>query len=291
MRVAYLIPEGTYLFFHQLIPVMKGLGWEVVINEVTEETDLIFGAMLPEARHLVEVVGEFIERTPTVLWHWDMYSFVDLEQPHWADFLDLLHRAQTVLSCTYDVARQLYQERGVHSVVVPAWVNEEEMLAAHQEHLQDDSYAFYAASSNAFGKRLDWVERACELEGIPFQSSTNQRLSREDYLRKLGGAAVYVMPAFEESNGTIPAMEAVAMGVPLVISDLPSSREVFGDCPSVYYFPPADFGALRRQLGAAYDRYQVTTPAKDRILMRYGFKRVAPRLIEILQRTHDEYQP
>ena len=94
---------------------------------------------------------------------------------------------------------------------------------------------------------------------------------RQGWLRYLGyvspaelaalyrGAAVVALPSLYEGFG-LPAVEAMAAGAPLVLSDLPIFREVAGD--AALYAPPdrpdlwsdrlrqvlADDGALRREL-------------------------------------------
>jgi glycosyltransferase involved in cell wall biosynthesis len=83
---------------------------------------------------------------------------------------------------------------------------------------------------------------------------------------------VYLMTAFEESNGSIPAMEAMAMARQVVCADLPSSREVFG--PYAHYFPPNDFGALRGALRLAWNAGPNLAGAQ-RMLRLFGLKNVS----------------
>jgi glycosyltransferase involved in cell wall biosynthesis len=61
-------------------------------------------------------------------------------------------------------------------------------------------------------------------------------------------AGVVVAPSRFEGFGLTP-IEAVAMGVPAVASDIPAHREFLGD--RVRYFPPDDPAALARELTAA----------------------------------------
>jgi glycosyltransferase involved in cell wall biosynthesis len=51
--------------------------------------------------------------------------------------------------------------------------------------------------------------------------------SDDDLRRMFGGAKAFVFPPFEEGSG-LPALEAMAAGVPVVCSDIPVFREVLG---------------------------------------------------------------
>lgn len=52
--------------------------------------------------------------------------------------------------------------------------------------------------------------------------------SDEEIRRLLGGAKAFVFPSFAEGFG-LPPLEAMAAGVPVVCSDIPVFREVYGD--------------------------------------------------------------
>jgi len=60
--------------------------------------------------------------------------------------------------------------------------------------------------------------------------------SDEDIARLLGGANAFVFPSFAEGFG-LPPLEAMAAGVPVVCSDIPVFREVYGD--TVRYVNPS----------------------------------------------------
>ena len=60
-------------------------------------------------------------------------------------------------------------------------------------------------------------------------------LSDDDIARLFGGAKAFVFPSFAEGFG-LPPLEAMAAGVPVVCSDIPVFREVYGD--AVLYADP-----------------------------------------------------
>jgi alpha-1,3-rhamnosyl/mannosyltransferase len=59
--------------------------------------------------------------------------------------------------------------------------------------------------------------------------------SDDDIARLFGGAKAFVFPSFAEGFG-LPPLEAMASGVPVVCSDIPVFREVYGD--AVHYVDP-----------------------------------------------------
>jgi glycosyltransferase involved in cell wall biosynthesis len=271
MKIAYLIPENQYAFFRGIIRPLEFAGIDVAVNTIPADADLVLAGILPATSEWGPAIAS--RGKPFVLWHWDLYSFVDVTEPRWAQFLGLLPKAADVWSCTYETARQLKELREVDSYVMPAWVGRLEGLPAKD-------YVFYAASSAAFGKRVQWAEHACKMAGYPLSLSKGQSLPRERYLHVLAECRVYLMTAFEESNATIPAMEAAACGRAVVLADLPASREVFGD--TAYYFPAWDFRALLAQLKAAWE-YGAKPGCRERIVRNYGVDVVAKRIIDRLR--------
>jgi glycosyltransferase involved in cell wall biosynthesis len=59
--------------------------------------------------------------------------------------------------------------------------------------------------------------------------------SDDDIARLFGGAKAFVFPSFAEGFG-LPPLEAMASGAPVVCSDIPVFREVYGD--AVLYVDP-----------------------------------------------------
>lgn len=79
--------------------------------------------------------------------------------------------------------------------------------------------------------------------------------------RLLRGARALLLPSFAEGFG-LPVAEALALGVPVLCSDLPALRETGGDCPD--YLDPGDHHAWRRTI---FD-YAIDTPRQRAQLAR-----------------------
>lgn len=283
MRLAYLIPTTQYGLFADLVPALQAAGIEVSVNAIPDDADLVLAAILPVTHEWATPLR--LSGKPFILWHWDLYSFADLRAPHWKDYLSLLPRAAEVWSCGYETARQLKERLELDSRIVPAWVDAGELAPLPPHHGSDR--VFYAAGGASIGKRLDWAERACQVAGLLLHYCVNQRLTRAEYLRLLTQCRVYLMPAFEESNASIPALEAAAAGRAVVLADLPSSREFFGE--TAYYFPPWDFRALVRQLERAWHEGPIPG-CRERILRGCERGVVFPRVIKRLRAIHAELQ-
>jgi hypothetical protein len=280
LNVSYLIPSDQYSFFGGLAPALKKYDIDCRVNVWDGTADVVLTAILPLDHRWMKDVERMLHpdivdprRPRVVVWHWDLYSFTDYSEDRWSRFLKLLPLADRVWSCTYEVARQLKEITNLDSDVVPAWVDGDDfpdpMTPAHRLNAE----VLYAVSGGGFGKRPEWVERACKILGLPCRILRGQTLPRDQYLDLIRRCRVYCMAAFEESNATIPAMEAGAAGRPVVLSDLPSSREVFGTTGS--YFPPNDFAGLVTVLGNAWHATEPQPQVRERILTGYGLEHVA----------------
>jgi glycosyltransferase involved in cell wall biosynthesis len=253
VRIAYIIPEGQYQFFTELIGALTSRGFEVSINRVGNDCDLILAAILPLTHGFHDAVVR--SGLPTILWHWDHYSFVDMAEPRWRQFNRLLvesldpSRNIEVWSCGYETARLLKEQYGVDSVIMPGWVNVERLLQGGT--MRTPPFAFYASSSASFGKRTDWAEHACKMLGIPLVLTKGIKLSPQEYIDHMASCRVYLCTAFEESNATLPATEAAALGKPVVCADLPSAKEVFGPT-GAWYFRNDSFSDLLDKLKGAW---------------------------------------
>lgn len=280
MHLAYLIPTHQYLFFRELVPQLEAVGIRVSVNTRIDSADLVLAAMLPQTPEWVEPLRR--RRRPTILWHWDQFSFVDYRHhPGWRGLFDLMTEPFVVerWCASYEVCRQLRASHGFESWMVGSWVSPADF---GEPPFPRGDYVLYATTPAAFHKRHNWARLACERLGIPFRSTYQRDRSRADYCRLMAGCRVYVMAGFEASNATIPALEAAVCGKPVVASDLPAVREELGDTAT--YFDVCDFGDLLAKLSAAWQGPDPMCEARrERVLRLFSVEVVAEKIVRRLR--------
>lgn len=115
--------------------------------------------------------------------------------------------------------------------------------------------------------RRGWENRRVfrELDTAPMMGRTVHEeggLADDRLYGHLAGARALLFPSFAEGYG-LPLAEALALGVPVIASDLPALREVGGDVPE---WLPADDPAAWR---AMIDEYaQISSPRRDAQIAR-----------------------
>ena len=122
--------------------------------------------------------------------------------------------------------------------------------------------------------RARWEERAVELGIEPVVLGP---VPDPDLPSLVAAASAFAFPSVKEGFG-LAAMEALAAGVPTVVSDLPVLREVFGDAAAFASGP----GALAAALADALDRPDPARRAAGRALAaRYTWQAAARRNLEL----------
>ncbi len=89
---------------------------------------------------------------------------------------------------------------------------------------------------------LDLLDRAPGLSGLVEERS---RVRDRELVSLIRGARALLMPSFAEGYG-MPVAEALALGTPVIASDLPALREAGGDVPD--YLDPLDGTAWLRAI-------------------------------------------
>jgi glycosyltransferase involved in cell wall biosynthesis len=166
---------------------------------------------------------------------------------------------------------------GHDSFVVGSWAN----AADFRPPCERGDYVLYAAPKSAFHKRVDWVELACRRLSLPLVTTYQNDRSRQEYCEIVKGCRCYVMAAFEESNATIPALEAALCGKPVLASRLPACVEELGD--AAQYFDPWDFGDLLRRLSDVYRLPHPASPIRERVVRLFSLEAVAGRIVRRLK--------
>jgi glycosyltransferase involved in cell wall biosynthesis len=155
------------------------------------------------------------------------------------------------------------------------------VLAAHP----DARLLLAGRTGNASG-RLDEVVRSARLDGqVTFLGH------RDDVPEILAAADVFVFPSLYEGLGGA-LIEAMALGLPIVASDLPAIREVVEDGRNAVLVPPGSSS----DLAAAIDALLTDEPrrsamgARGREIFeeRFTLERSAARMLALFERVASE---
>jgi glycosyltransferase involved in cell wall biosynthesis len=103
------------------------------------------------------------------------------------------------------------------------------------------------------------LERCPTLRGVVLERSN---VPDDQAARLVGGAQAVLLPSFAEGFG-FPVIEALALGVPVLCSNLPALRENGADVPE--YLDPLDGAGWRR---AVIDYAQPVSPRRAAQLRR-----------------------
>ena len=129
------------------------------------------------------------------------------------------------------------------------------------------------------------LHRTIQELGIGDRVHFTGALPFEDLVVVYALAKTFCFPSFEEGFG-LPALEAMASGVPVVVSDLPVMREVCGDA-AVYvdpHEPESIAEGLRRSLGGAGERERLCRAGLARAT-GFTWERAADEMLACLERA------
>jgi glycosyltransferase involved in cell wall biosynthesis len=99
---------------------------------------------------------------------------------------------------------------------------------------------------------------------------------------------VFVFPSFCESFG-LPMVEAMAIGLPTVVADVPVNREICG--PAALYFQPFSPDELARRIMDLAVQERLREELREKARLRagdYSWERTARRLLEAIEEVAGE---
>lgn len=129
---------------------------------------------------------------------------------------------------------------------------------------------------------------ADQIRGCGLESHVSLLGNRADVPTLLQLADLFVFPSLYEGL-SVALVEALANGLPAVVSNIPQNREITEDLPCVIYVPPASSGALADGLVAALQRLDTlkldARRAAPAIQARFSADRLTADFANILTRV------
>jgi len=111
-------------------------------------------------------------------------------------------------------------------------------------------------------------------------------IDEEDKAGILKGADIFVFPSFYEGFG-MPIIEALSLGVPVIVSDIPPHREIAKD--AVLFFKPEIPGELTQRIKevAVNDLVRNSLSRNGKIQAeKFSWQKTAQKLLEIFSKTN-----
>jgi len=127
-----------------------------------------------------------------------------------------------------------------------------------------------------------WIAGEGDGEGAPANLRSLGPVTDDDLARALGGAVCFLFPSRIEGFG-LPAVEALALGCPVIASTAPCLPEICGDA-ALYADPDDDDGWIDRIAAVTVDaalRERQVVAGRARALA-YSWRRVAEAYLELM---------
>ncbi|NPU09903.1 glycosyltransferase [Bradyrhizobium sp. 83002] len=221
-----------------------------------------------------------------------------LQEPRWQRYSELIAAglrcadAWVAPTCAFgEVIGRLHAPRrpgtliwnGLAASTLEAARHEKETFVLAAGRMWDKAKNLSTLSKAADGLACPVLVAGAGSDSTVVTSNLHQlgELSHDELRRWMGRAAIYASPALYEPFG-LSVLEAAAAGCALVLSDIPSFRELWQD--AAVFVAPADAGAIRSTLNwlAADPRACATLQdAARRRAARYSLHRMAASYAEL----------
>lgn len=106
-------------------------------------------------------------------------------------------------------------------------------------------YLVLVGKKDLFSKKIEDKVIEMKLEDKVFMPGMRDFITDKEIVALRKAASVYVFPSLKEGFSLTP-LEAQALELPCIISDIPCHKEVYGD--SVYYFNPKSVNDMARKI-------------------------------------------
>jgi glycosyltransferase involved in cell wall biosynthesis len=136
-----------------------------------------------------------------------------------------------------------------------------------------------------------WIRKVIREQGVENHVQFTGTVSRQELHRLYTSAFATIVPSLYE-QGSFPAMEAIASGCPVALSNIDSFQDFFRDCSSIPFFDPSEPLELLRIVRQISDnRTAITIRQREDFYSRskYTWQEAANQWIEVFEAASSRF--
>ena len=246
MKISLLTPESGNV--KEWGPEFEKRGYQVLINDATEDCDFIVCASISQVRRLEHF------HIPMINYNWDFYQWVFRKSCgfEWELYGEYLKKSLEVWVPSDAVSKrtnEFYPGIKDKCVTIKTYG-----LFFDTEDIKNDGY-IYNPIRDAY--QLDpnygMIDKVCSELDIPLfdrksYGAYGSGLPLDEYRKKIAHCSFIVCELNEMSTGGLSLLEAYRLGKPILISDssYEGAYDYFGD--RAYYFRDGDYEDFKRKV-------------------------------------------
>ena len=140
------------------------------------------------------------------------------------------------------------------------------------------------------GPQKQQLEQLCRKYGVDKTVDFIPWLSHAQFIEKLSNCTVFVLPSLYESMGIV-MLEAMALGKPVAVSDIPGPQDVITPGKDGYLFEKGNISQLQEFLELLIDnsklREELGKNARETIEEKYTFEKIADMYLKLYEEITD----
>ena len=257
MKIAIIKPNSVNM--DPWVPELQRRGHEVLVNDLSEDTDFMIGASVSVMSRISNLRKKF-PNVPMINYNWDVYEWV-WTHPRgrsydWKGYGDLLRDSLEVWCPSESVVlrnKEWYDIPREKSFILKTFVR-----LFESDSVSDERFVLNPLRQIP-DRNHGWFEKACEELNIPYKSSDHS-LSEEEFKKVVSTCSFMVCPWYEASTGGLTLIEGYALGKPVLVSSSPymGAADYFGD--RAEYFKEGDYEDFKARIKQLWDDTPVLDP-------------------------------
>jgi glycosyltransferase involved in cell wall biosynthesis len=116
----------------------------------------------------------------------------------------------------------------------------------------------------------------------PLAAAFTGFISDEQLMDCLSAAALLVQPSLYEGFG-LPPLEAMALGTPALVSDIPAFREIYNGFPVAFFRAADSIDLKNKMMELLFNKKPASFVLPEELLLRYTFEKTAQAVLRELE--------